>query len=78
MLLSIIHECQRICTYLKFELQPITSLLIYNFAYAHYMFDEFIVTNIHDTQDHTRMYVHVRIYASTYIYISFRLILHFI
>lgn len=77
-LLSIIHECQRICTYLKFELQPITSLLIYNFAYAHYMFDEFIVTNIHDTQDHTRIYVHVRIYASTYIYISFRLILHFI
>lgn len=42
------------------------------------MFDEFIVTNIHDTQDHTRIYVHVRIYASTYIYISFRLILHFI
>lgn len=75
-LLSIIHECQRICTYLKFELQPMTSLQIYNFVYAHYML-EFIVTNIHDTQDHTRMYVHVRIYACTYIYISFRLIPHF-
>lgn len=76
-LLSIVHECQRICTYLKFEFQPTTSLQIYTFTYAHYMLDEFIVTNIHNTQDHTRMYVHVRIYVCTYICILFRLIPHF-
>lgn len=75
--LSIVHEYQWIYTYLKFEFQPTTSLRIYNFAYAHYMFDEFIVTNIHDTQDHTRMYMYVYMYAQS-IYVSFRLIPHFI
>lgn len=72
---NVLVDCTRIP--MKFEFQPTTSLRIYNFAYAHYMFDEFIVTNIHDTQDHTRMYMYVYMYAQS-IYVSFRLIPHFI